>query len=535
MYIVRAFGLFLVCLLFASCGRNAGPVIRRAELLMQDEPDSALHLLQSINRRALSGETLARYALVYSMAQHKSRIDLASDSLLRYAYSYYSRHPEDSLYARSQFYMGVYYVRVDSTKLGEDCLRTAARYAEERREYYTLYLALDKLSRVIKYSDAALALEYSKKALQVYSEYCPPIVTNKVLLLLGIGDAYLLCNKEDSALHYMDLALREATQVGDSSLVGNILQEKSLVYTKLDEYDQALALVKTAWDIAPAKNINLASRLARCYADADSAQQARELYAAIVRIGDYEHQYIAYKDLATLSAKENDETSFLAYSDSAYECMEGMYKQLLQTKSDYFQDLIRLEKENRQQEAEIYHKRIFILCCLMFLTVMVMTGIYVYINIRNKAKRKLAVERERHRLQEQFAREQHDRELAYKNAQLAMMRKMVMEKYDFHKRIEERNRSGKHITLAPEDWKEISAFLDVTSDGFPKRLKETYPKLQEKDYQFCMLVRLGFSNKSLANIYGIAEVSMKQKLVTYKERLDIPDKSMSFKQFIANF
>lgn len=207
----------------------------------------------------------------------------------------------------------------------------------------------------------------------------------------------------------------------------------------------------------------------------------------------------------------------------------------MQTKADYYQDLIRLERENRQQEAEIYHKRMFILCCLMLLIVLVMTGIYVYINIRNKAKRKLAVERERHRLQEQFAREQHDRELAYKNDQLAMMRKMVMEKYDFHKRIEERNRSGKHITLAPEDWKEISAFLDVTSDGFPKRLKAAYPKLQEKDYQFCMLVRLGFSNKSLANIYGIAEVSLKQKLVAYKERLDIPDKSMSFKQFIANF
>ena len=171
----------------------------------------------------------------------------------------------------------------------------------------------------------------------------------------------------------------------------------------------------------------------------------------------------------------------------------------------------------------------------MLLFFVVMIGVYTYINIRNKTKRRLEIERERHLLQEQFAREQHDRELAHKNAQLAMMRKMVMEKYNFHKRIEEQNKSGRHITLAPKDWKEISAFLDVTSDGFPKRLKETYPKLQEKDYQFCMLVRLDFSIKNLANIYGIAEVSMKQKLVTYKERLDIPDKSISFKQFIANF
>ena len=528
---VRAFGFLLICLFLACCGRHASQIIRRAELLVQEQPDSALHLLQTIDRRTLSGERLARYALVYSIAQHKSGIDVANDSLLRIAYDYYSHHPEDSLYARSQFYMGAYYIRVDSAKLGEDCLRTAARHAEERGEYYTLYLALNRLASNIKYSDASLALEYSKKALQVYSEHCPPIVTNKILLMMGIGDAYLLCNKEDSALYYMDMAFEEANKMGDSTLIGAVLQDKSILYTKLDDYQQALSMVKAAWDISPAKNINLASRLASCYADADSAQQARELYDQTIPIGDYGQRYLAYKNLATLAAKDNNETSFIAYSDSSYECMKEMYKQILKTKSDYYQDLIRLEKENRQQEAEIYHKRIFILCSLLLLVIAVMAGILVYINIRNKAKR----EREQHLLREQFAREQHAMELAHKNDQLTMMRKMVMEKYDFHKRIEEQNKSGRHITLAPEDWKEISAFLNVTGEGFPERLKKAYPKLRDRDYQFCMLVRLGFSIKSLANICGIAEASLKQKLVTYKERLDIPDKSMSFKQFIADF
>ena len=534
-YTVHAFGFLLICLLLASCGRHVNQIIRQAEMLVQEEPDSALHLLQTIKRHTLSGERLARYALVYSIAQDKSGIDVASDSLLRIAYDYYSRHPEDSLYVRSQFYMGAYYIRVDSTKQGEDCLRTAARYAEERGDYYTLYLALDRLAREVRYSDASLALEYSKKALQVYSKHCPPNITNKILLLLDIGDAYMLGNKEDSALYYMDMALEEASVAGDSSLIGAVLQDKALLYTQQKDYSQALSLAKAACETSPAMTLNLATCLASCYADADSVPQAQELYAAIIHIGDYKHRYIAYKDLATLSAKTNDASSFQAYSDSAYKCMEEMYTQALKVKSEYYQDLIRLEKENRQKEAEIFHKRLFILCCLMLLIVVVMTSVYIYNNVRNKAKRKLAIERERHLLQEQFAREQHDRELKYKNAQLALMRKMVMEKYDFHERIEEQNQRGKHITLDPKDWKEISDFLNVTNDGFPKRLKEAYPKLRDKDYQFCMLVRLGFSNKNLANIYGIAEVSLKQKLVSYKKLLDIPDKTASFKQFIANF
>ena len=524
-------GLLLAGLMLASCGRHAGRIVRQAELLIEEQPDSALHLLQGINRRHLSGETLACYALVYSMAQDKSGIDVASDSLLRIAYSYYSRHPEDSLFARCQLYMGKYYIMADSVKQGDDCLRTAAHYAEERGEYYTLYLALNKLAKEIRYSDAALALEYSKKAYQVYSEHCPPKVTNKILLLLDIGDAYLLCNRDDSALYFMDRALMEAEVIGDSCLMSDVLQDKSLLFTKQDDYPQALSLVKAAWDISPTRNVNLASRLASCYADADSVRQANELYSAIIREDDYERQYLAYRNLAILSAKDNDASSFLAYSDSSYECMRKMYTQALKVKSDYYQDLIRLEKENRRQEAEIYHKRIFILCSLLLLTVVLMIGVYIYINVRNKARR----EREKYLLREQFAREQHEMEMAHKNAQLALMRKMVMEKYNFHKRLEEKKKAGKHITLAPEDWKEIATFLSVTSDGFPERLRRAYPDLREKDFQFCMLVRLDFSIKSLANIYGIAEVSLKQKLVGFKERLDIPDKSMSFKQFIAGF
>ncbi|MCR5851680.1 MAG: hypothetical protein K6G92_13405 [Bacteroidaceae bacterium] len=518
-------------MLLASCGRQANRVIHQAELLMQEQPDSALHLLQAVDRHSLSGRRLARYALIYSIAQDKSGIDVANDSLLRIAYNYYSRHSEDSLYARSQYYMGRYYMMVDSTKQSEDCFRTAARYAEERGEYYTLYLALNRLAAQVRYSDAACALKYSQKALQVYSEHCPRNITNKILLLVNIGDAFILSNKEDSALYYMDIALEEATTVGDSNMVGGVLQEKSLVYTKLKDYPQALSLAKAAWEKSLVKDVNLASRLADCYADADSARQARELYSAIIRTGNYKHQYLAYKNLAILAAKDNDASLSLAYSDSSYECMEAIYTQALKVKSEYYQDLIRLEKENRQKETEILHKRIYILCCLMLLIIVVMTGVYIYNNVRNRAKRKSAVERERHLLHEQFAR----KELKYKNAQLALMRKMVMEKYDFYQRIEEQAGSGKHITLAPKDWKEISDFLNVTSDGFPQRLKDAYPKLRDKDYQFCMLVRLGFSNKSLANIYSIAETSMKQKLVSYKKLLDIPDKTASFKQFIANF
>ena len=537
--IFRTWWLLLLIFAFQACvekDRQEREVIHQAELLMQEQPDSALHLLQTLQRHSLTGETLARYALIHSIAQDKSGLDVTSDSLLRIAYDYYCRHPEDSLYARSQYYMGLYYSLVDSTKQAEDCLRTAVRYAGERKEYYTQYLALDRLSHTVRYADAPRALEYSKQALDVYSLKCSPYAKNQVFLLKDIGKVYLLCNSmEDSALYYMDMALEKATLLNDSSVMGGILQDKSLVYSKQKDYQQALSLAKDAWRISPSKSINLASRLASCYADADSADQARELYTAIVRVGENERKYLAYKNLSLLAAKERNDSLSRSYSDSAYECMEATYKQLLETKAAYYNDIIQLERENLQKEREIAHKRLVNLFILMLFVVALIIASSIYLHIRYRTKRRIEAERERHLLQEEFAREQHQRELKYRDTQIAMMRSLIMERCHFRQRIEEQKKSGKHITLTPEDWTEIAGFLNAMSDDFLSRLKEAYPMLREKDYQFCMLVRLGFPNKDLANMYGISEPSVKQKLVDYKERLQVPVGGMSFKQFISKF
>ena len=509
--------------------------IRQAEQMMQEQPDSSLHLLQTIDRHTLRGETLARYALVYSIAQDKSGLDVSSDSLLRIAYEYYCLHPEDSLYARSQYYMGKYYTLVDSTKQAEDCLRLSIRYAEERKEYYTQYLALDRLSREIRYSDAPMGLMYSKQALDIYSTKCSSNIYNKIYLLKDVGKVYMLCNKDDSALYYMDLAFQEALQLNDSSMISRVMQDMSLVHSRIKDYQQALSLAKEAWRMSPATSLSLAFCLASCYSDADSIAMARDLYTMLFNVGNYEQRYLAFKDLAGLSAKEHGDSLFQIYSDSAFECMEAIYKQQLRTKAAYYNDVIQLEEEKVQREKEKANKKLINWFVVMLIVVGVIIGLAIYNNIRYRARRRLESERERHLLQEEFAREQHKRELAYKESQISLMRSMVMERCLFRRRIDEQKKSGKHITLTPGDWKEISDFLNATSDNFLTRLTEAYPNLREKDYQFCMLVRLGFPNKDLANIYGIAEVSVKQKMVDFKERLKVPAEGLSFKQFISKF
>ena len=98
--------MLFLALAFASCHRGERQTLRSALQMAYADPDSAQTMLHTIDRRALPPAEKAYYALTYYLAQDKSGLDVANDSLIRIAYNYYAKHPKDSLYARCMYYMG---------------------------------------------------------------------------------------------------------------------------------------------------------------------------------------------------------------------------------------------------------------------------------------------------------------------------------------------------------------------------------------------------------------------------------------------
>ncbi|MDE6278592.1 MAG: hypothetical protein K2M05_01325, partial [Paramuribaculum sp.] len=77
-------------LLVVGCHHN--PIdnqLQLAESIMEEHPDSALTILQSIDGSTLTGETQALHALLLSQAYDKNYIDLTDDSLISIATNYY--------------------------------------------------------------------------------------------------------------------------------------------------------------------------------------------------------------------------------------------------------------------------------------------------------------------------------------------------------------------------------------------------------------------------------------------------------------
>lgn len=126
------FLLALAVILVTGCKETHNKGIDLAYRLAPTAPDSALAILDSIDHAKLSKAEMARYALVYTIAQDKSGLDVDNDSLLRTAYTYYNSRDDDSLYAKCEYYMGKYYMLNNSTELAVDCLQKSANASENR-------------------------------------------------------------------------------------------------------------------------------------------------------------------------------------------------------------------------------------------------------------------------------------------------------------------------------------------------------------------------------------------------------------------
>ncbi len=83
-----------VTILITGCKERYNQDIDVAYQLSSTAPDSALSLLNGINQTKLDKAERARYALVYTIAQDKSGLDVDNDSLLRTAYTYYNKRDE---------------------------------------------------------------------------------------------------------------------------------------------------------------------------------------------------------------------------------------------------------------------------------------------------------------------------------------------------------------------------------------------------------------------------------------------------------
>ena len=518
---------------------------------MQEQPDSALRVLQTLNRHSLRGETLARYALIYSIAQDKSGLDVTNDSLLHIAHEYYRQHPDDSLYARSQYYMGLYLSLTAQTDSAYSCLLKAKNTSEEERDYYTAYLATDRMRRIAEVSDTALCLALSKEAYQLYVKQGANNLVNETYLLRGIGDSYHRCNNPDSAIHYYNIAFNKARLTGDSIVISSVLQNISRYYSHYYQKEKALECAQQALNYKGSYDLSLLKLFAQFYIETGELDKAKQYLDAIPPTESKESQLVKLGFLHRLSAESGDADATQEYFDSAIDVAADMYLNTQKEKLDLQRRKLHEEMERLRAESRWKLSATCLVFSLLLLTLIVWLFIK-YHRAKNVEKELFRAKQARLLAEEAMLRQEKEQKERIMEQTRFYVKKMVgilhkLEEYRRKKAIQEqqekenspRSKGGKkdkiQMKIDEKEWTELQAYLEACDDSFVTRFKKQFADISKEDYRLCLLLRCGFTNSDLDMVYlnGMQVIKNKQNLA--KERLGITGKKLSLRRYIMQF
>ena len=151
--------------------RTISTLMDSAESIMNDAPEQAFQLLDSIDSRSMHSRALnARYALLYTEAQYKCFIQAPDDSLILIAIKYYSvgNHPEQLF--RSFYCLGCIYNESDRLIDAAVALEQAEQLADKIDDGYRKGLLYTQLGEVFYNSyDFHRAEHYYRAAMDNYA------------------------------------------------------------------------------------------------------------------------------------------------------------------------------------------------------------------------------------------------------------------------------------------------------------------------------------------------------------------------------
>lgn len=528
-------GAFWIALAFVSCHKSQHRELSLAYEMAQHNPDSALVLLNGINQNKLSDENLAKYALIYYMAQDKSGLDVDNDSLIRIAYNWYNEHQEDTLYALCLNYIGTYYLLVDSIEQTKACLEKSFLIADRSHNLKVKSLALSKLIDIEERLVPHKALKYAKTLAKMYDMMPNEPLYNKVAAHIKLCESFLFVDSLQQALKEGRIAQKLAKKSNDKILASSAAQDLSNIFEELGDLDSCLYYAQRAYDLQQGKSFSGQLALASAYIAVDSSKQAFQILKKATPKTS-EDQYSVYYMQSQAAMKSLDYMSAKIFTDSASHCIEKMYQTALQAKASYYNTCLRKESEKIKMQGESEKQRwIFGLTVLLSFTIIVFI-LYIHKLYKRQALARLAHEQEIYNQRCQMQKKLHKEELSHKEIQLTIMRNYLQKKIDIVEKLNSYTfTENKHIVLSEKDWTEIEVFLDCVEDLFATRLKQKHPKLSKNDLHLMMLLRLRLSQKALASIYCISEKAIKQKLFLYKEKVGIKNEHYSLRKYIENF
>ena len=561
----------IVLFLFMSACNNhpQAPMLLEAEKIIEEQPDSALSILNKIeNVNQLSEKDHATYCLLLTQAQDLNYITHTSDSLIKIAATYFEKNKDMHKASLSYYYMGrVNADLYDALKAQEYYLK-ALEVGEKTNDFHLLARICNNLGTLYNYQDIYdMALPIHKKALYYLEQDTKLDSANISFVLRNIARTYVQTQQKDSAIYYFNKALQYSTNKNTASIfvdLGNLYLCNKQYNKALNYLNQASVLTKNIKTLLP---INLSK--GELFIETNNIDSAIFNLKQSISSSNIYTQAGSLYQLIRIAKKERNFDAYIEYTDKYASLRDSIINQshfenirVVQSMFNYQ----RVEKEKNKFEKEASQRML-----LIYQVFIIFTSIFIisFILVKKEQKRKkklVELKEAQYKRSQQYIEDNEkqilqltemlhskQKKMGEVEKQLYEARKLVLEmenrqifekqgtilllEKDFHNSsLYIKIHRDDNIQLSPSEWEELHQLIDGTYTDFTNRLIKLYPQISIEEIHICYLIKMKLPIKKIAHIMHITSSGVSQcRRRLYKKFTGEPQNTEKFDKFIADF
>ena len=386
----------ILCLTSCKNHSEEWEKLQDVETYIEEQPDSALSILQSINSDNLINlKEKAKYALLLSMAMDKNYIDHTDFEVLQPAINYYRNHGTTTEKLRALYYEGRIYTNqgdnvsaiirfnralIQGTTSND--IRTKARTRVAQAKIYKDLYQFDKY------------VQLNKQAAELFKK--TELTNSYANCIIRIINGYILLKDKENTQKYIkicksllpSLSIAKRNEFYSAYLIHltNYGKKEEVAFV-LKEYQTTIPSEKLDWlSIAKAHlmigNYQEALSCMQNYQPLSNTKQDIRFYAISTQI---------YKNLNQPEKALNAYQCYTAFSDSIDLVT---YKKNAQFIEEFYQNELKSIKDKERTNQIIFASMLIVIILLT-----ICLGIRIRLIVRTKQKEHLEVEKEKYRLQ----------------------------------------------------------------------------------------------------------------------------------------
>lgn len=568
----KLYNSIFIILLFCGCGSQDGQrMLDRAGTVINDDPDSALAILDCMDENHLSRSQRMKRLLLLTNAQNKCDTIFRSDSIQRILVDYYEHHGSANDRMLAHYLLGRAYYDMGEMPMALDAYISAlADTTENEHDYYQLTRISAQMSKIY----------YDQNLLNYQIDYINKSVKYALLGKDTLGainnyvqkaKSYDMLGVSDSVIYICDNASRLFMGRGLERQSSQMMALLALHYMKRGEYEKA----KQSLDIYRTKsgyfddNNNIESNriiyysiLGEYYTSIEKYDSAEYFFRKELHEGkDFNNQNAGSRGLALLFQRIHQPDSAAKYALYSYAMNDSVYAHMATAEVEKMRsmyDYTRYQNLAYKAETESNQKTTFIKG-ISFVFILILL-IMLYIVQRYKQKRKyersiykrridelektqmdililrqheedyqdIIEEKERNieELQEQINKYQQNHKQRKNELQTAK------ENSPLFKKIQKLEASGQKLSL--EDLQKLRQYVIEHYPSCYKFISDNQYNLNVMEFNTCILIRLGYAPKVISHFIDCSPAYISKIRITLLKRMyGIEGKPHDFDQRIT--